>query len=267
VGELAADYLSADVPVWLFLVTAALVAAYGLFTGIESRGRKYGILFWLLVLPLAVVFLLAFGSVKPGRLLGQAGLDGSSLRGAWQVFCFLQGTAFLPVYAPVAENPEALVRAAKRGFCLAAAGNVALYLLLSGVFGVPTLAVMEHGALTLTALVKIPGGFLERQDALLCGIWILSVYAFAENSMGIMCYCLGGLENERQGHVAAVLSVLAALALGLCMHGFPKCQDAMWWLWRSLVVPVLTAVGIVGAILTKWRCKKRKEQSWDEAEE
>jgi hypothetical protein len=256
-GELAGRYLSVDTPVWLLLAVAALLAVYGLLLGIESRGRKYGILFWLLVLPLAGLFFLALGSLKPGRLLSGE-WDGNILGGAWQVYCCMLPAAFLPVYAPAANSSEDLVRAGKRGFCVAAIGNVILYILLAGVFGTSTLAVMEHGALTLTALVKIPGGFLERQDALLCGIWILSVYSFAENAMGVMYYCLGGLDSKGRRRTAGVWSVLAAFALGLCMYRSPEIRDAMFWLYRRLFVPVLTAVGVVGFLLVKWDARGKE---------
>jgi hypothetical protein len=229
----------------------------------ESRGRKYGVLFWLVVLPLTVVFLLALSSQKPGRWFQDAWMEEPVLAGAWQVFLFMQGVAVLPVYASAADSPQALVRAGKRGFLLAAAGNVVLYLLLTGVFGTATLGVMEHGALTLTALVKIPGGFLERQDALLCGIWLLSVYAFVDNAMGIMAWCLGGwsgcADRERpvpEGH--GVSTALAAFALALCICIVPNSRDILWRLYRRLAVPVLVAVPVAGGILMKWNSVRKE---------
>jgi hypothetical protein len=95
---------------------------------------------------------------------------------------------------------------------------------------------------------------------LLCGIWLLSVYAFAENAMGILSWCVGkaGHRGEALPEGHGIVSALAAFALGLCMYRFSGCRNVMWWLYRRLLVPVLVAVQVVGAVLTKCNSARKE---------
>lgn len=249
-GDVIRQYLIRDTPMWLVLGVLAVLAVYGLGAGLECRGRLYEALFWFVVLPLVILFFLAMVNVEPEGWLPVFRADGRRFaEGSYVVFAFLMSIAFLPMLAEgMAEHANA-TRVLKQSFVFSMCINLVLFLLLAGIFRVPTMAVMEEPALTLTAMVKVPGGFLERQDALLCGIWFVSVFAFVENALYYLVWCMrsisGKTENSRFLFGAGVL----VYALAFAMHRSGEFTDILvqYYLW--IAVPVLVFAVLLAGVL------------------
>lgn len=275
--DIIRQYLIRDTSAWLVTIVIILLAIYGLWKGVESRGRMYELLFWFVVLPLLFLFLLTAYNVEPDWWVPVFCAEGMQfLKNSYLVFAFLMSSAFLPIYAEhlSAEHADT-ARVLKQSFLLSAGINLVLYLLLTGIFGVPTVAAMEEATLELTAMVKVPGGFLERQDALLCGIWLVSLFAFVENALWSVVWCLercvkqgfdrcaekrSGASSYEKDHmrvrsllVAGV--VLYVLALGMERSG--AFTEELSCCYARLAVPVLFGIMLVEGVLPVW--KKRKK--------
>ena len=145
------------------------------------------------------------------------------------------------------------------GMCL----NLALFLLLAGIFRVPTMAVIEEPALTLTAMVKVPGGFFERQDALLCGIWFVSIFAFVENALYYSVYCARKICRKREQGWFLFGAGLLVYVLSLAMHYSRALLDTLVRCYLLTAVPLLVIVALLAGILpahasgTWWRGKEK----------
>lgn len=252
--DITGQYLVRDTPAWLVLALLVLLAVYGLRAGLESRGRMYEILFWFVLLPLLFLILLAANNVEVDRWVPVFRAEGLQvLKNSYLVFAFLTGSACLPMLAEgIAEDAD-VGRVLKQGYAFGACINLILFLLLTGIFGAPTVATMEEAALTLTAMVKVPGGFLERQDAFLCGIWLVSVFAFVENVLYDMVWCMRKMSKKTAGGWLLPVAGVLVYGLTLCMY---RSGDFAAWLGRGYVriaVPVLVGIMIVAAILSVWK--------------
>lgn len=252
--DITGQYLVRDTPAWLVLALLVLLAVYGLRAGLESRGRMYEILFWFVLLPLLFLILLAANNVEADRWVPVFRAEGLQvLKSSYLVFAFLTGSACLPMLSEgIAEDAD-VGRVLKQGYAFGACINLILFLLLTGIFGAPTVATMEEAALTLTAMVKVPGGFLERQDAFLCGIWLVSVFAFVENVLYDMVWCMRKMSKKTAGGWLLPVAGVLVYGLALCMYW---SGDFAAWLGRVYVriaVPVLVGIMIVAAILSVWK--------------
>ncbi len=191
-------YLLQGISVWLVLVLAVLLTAYGLSMGLESRGRRYELLYT----PVLVVFVLflffAAGGVKPERLW--RGMFFSPLRvlaGSGISAVGLLVSLFLPLYAGrTAGTAGERERALRGSFFRAAVLQLLFFLVQLGNFGAPTLATLEYPVLELGAAVHMTTGFLERQDAVLCCVWLIPLFAFAEDMLYAAGCCAKRLCRE-----------------------------------------------------------------------
>ena len=251
------QYLIGDIPAWLVLAVLAVLAVYGLCTGLESRGRMYELVFWFVLLPLLFLFFLAANNVEPDRWVPVFRAEGVQLlKNSYLVFAFFMSSAFLPMLVEGVSEHANVVRAVKQGFAFSVCVNLALFLVLTGIFGAPTVGTMREAVLTLTAMVKVPGGFLERQDALLCGIWLVSMFAFVENALYFAVWCLKkmGRKNENGWLLPGAGAFVYVLAM--CMYRSGRFVSQLTRIYARTLVPVLVGIMLVAYILSVWRSKK-----------
>ncbi len=183
-GHLIVSELLKEQSFYWIAVGIVALCAYNIFQGMEGRARVYEILFWFLMAPLFLMLFFAARDVELPRLFP---LYGSDSQGIWigSYFSFevfsLGGMALFLV--PFAKKKTSI-----RGACIASvlfAGLVllALYGILQGIFGVASMKMMEYPAVTLMSMIQIPGGFLQRQDALMVAVWFFTVFALLSSSM------------------------------------------------------------------------------------
>ena len=255
--DITREYLIRDTPAWLVLAVIAALAVYGLCAGLESRGRMYETVFWFVLLPLFFLFFLAAHNVEADRWMPVLCADRLQvLKNSYLVFAFFTGSTFLPMLSEGISEHADEARVLKQSYVFGVCVNVVLFLVLSGIFGVPTVATMDEAVLTLTAMVKVPGGFLERQDALLCGIWLVSVFAFAENALYYAVWCMGKIRRKREnGWLLPVAGVLVYV-LATVMYRSEAFASQLARIYARVAVPVLVGIVLVAWILSAWKNKR-----------
>lgn len=162
----------------LILGIILLLVVYGVTGGIEGRARVYEILFWILLLPLFVMFLCALPTVDtdywtPVFMEKTITL----LKGGYQVFLCFFALCLLPFLAEFVQRKEKLYKSGRNALFLVGGILLVLYLILLGMFGDKALATIEYPAVTMMSRVQITGGFLKRTDAIMFGIWFFTLFA------------------------------------------------------------------------------------------
>ena len=255
--DISRQYLIRDTPAWLVLVVIVVLAVYGLCTGLEDRGRMYELVFWFVLLPLLFLFFLAAHNVEPDRWVPVFRAEGVQfLKNSYLVFAFFVSSAFLPMLAEGVSEHADVARVVKQGFAFSVCVNLALFLVLTGIFGASTVATMKEAALTLTAMVKVPGGFLERQDALLCGIWLVSIFAVVENALYYALWCLKKMSRKNENGWLLPGAGVFVYVLALCMYRSERFASQLSRVYARTAVPVLVGIVLVACILWIWRNKK-----------
>ncbi len=229
----------------LISVLILLLAAYGTIRGLEGRARIYEILFWFLLAPLLLMLLFALRGANPDYWTPVAVSGGSFLAGSLTVFVF-----FLPVFLvlflkPHCNKPEKLLKCAGWAVGVAAVLNAVIYLALLGNFQVKTTVALERPVITLMSMVKLPGGFFERMDALMTAIWFFSMFALMNTGVFYSGHILKELFHEKKTHYG-LLAVLALEFIGArCFFTYQRAEG----LYRSFLAyvagPVLVALPLV----------------------
>lgn len=256
------QYLIRETPVWLVLAILTGLAVYALNAGIESRGRMYEMMFWVVLIPLLLLFFLAAHNVEADRWVPVFCTEGAKMfKSSYVVFAFFAGSVFLPMLMEnVSEHADA-TRVIRQGFLFSACANLILFLLLTGIFGAQTVATMDEAVVTLTAMVKIPGGFFERQDALLCAILLVSMFAFVENMFGYMVWCVKKIKPKcvHRWYLPAAGAVMYVLAV--CMNRSQRFRFLLARVYLSIAVPVLVGMVLVVCILSLWNNRRRHRKN------
>ncbi len=165
------------------LLTLAVAGVFGLRKGLESRIRIYEVLFWILLVPLAIILIIACVSVRPVYWLHTS----YTMSGFWKScgisFLFFSLASLLLFFKPHCNPPQKAAKSARCSILIALAFNVAVYLILLGIFQDRLLAQLEFPVILLMAVVKLPGGFFERQDAFMVGIWFFCLFALFHSTL------------------------------------------------------------------------------------
>lgn len=162
----------------LILVIILLLVYYGVSGGIEGRARVYEILFWILLLPLFLMMLLATPAVDIDYWLPVAMEAPSAiLQGGYQVFLCVSILFLVPFLAEYVGEKEKVCHSARRALCWTGGILGALYLLLLGMFGKDALSTLDYPAVTMMSRIQMTGGFFKRTDAFMFGIWFFTLYA------------------------------------------------------------------------------------------
>lgn len=183
-GDLILQNLLPDESYWLIILILILLGGYGIWRGIEGRARVYEILFWILMAPLLLMLLLAARDVDTWYWtpVFSHGLW-EMILGTGAVFLFYLIVIFAFFLTPYLQNSRMAGYSCRKSLLITAFLNGAVYLVLLGNFGVNALASMPYAVIDLMSMVKLPGGFFERQDAFMVAIWFFTLYAFINTGM------------------------------------------------------------------------------------
>lgn len=262
-GDLILRNLLEEESYWLIIFILILLGGYGIWRGIEGRARVYEILFWILMAPLILMLLLAAKDIDTNYWTPVFSHDlWALLRGTGLVFIFYMIVSFAFFLTPYLKHSSQAGHSCRKSLLIAAAVNGAVYLVLLGIFGTNSLAAMPYGIIDLMSMVKLPGGFFERQDAFMVAIWFFTLYAFintgmfyASDLMKFLTRCRAGKQPHRQtdgsGDVVQLCTVAAAMiltfAVAAAMYLSMECRQYFYrfQLWVAAPLLILLMIGLL----------------------
>lgn len=181
----------------MILLTLAAAAFFGLVRGLESRVRVYEVLYWFLLIPLLVILVIACAGIDPNAWTPVAASTlPNFIKSSYVSFLFFSGASLYVLFLKSCQKKEQAYAGTRHALLVVLGLNLVIYLILLGVFRTELLAHRRWPVIDLMAVVKLPGNFLERQDALMVGIWFFCLFAFLDSMLyyavdffaGILCF-------------------------------------------------------------------------------
>ena len=181
----------------MILLTLAAAAFFGLVRGLESRVRVYEVLYWFLLIPLLVILVIACAGIEPNAWTPVAASTlPNFIKSSYVSFLFFSGASLYVLFLKSCQKKEQAYAGTRHALLVVLGLNLIIYLILLGVFRTELLAHRRWPVIDLMAVVKLPGNFLERQDALMVGIWFFCLFAFLDSMLyyavdffaGIFCF-------------------------------------------------------------------------------
>jgi len=241
----------------LILVILMVLVYYGVSGGIEGRARIYEILFWILLLPLFLMLLLALPAVDTDYWtpVFSEGIGGV-LRGGYQVFLGIPALSVIPFLAGYVREQKQIYRCGKWALLFTGGILVVLYLILLGMFGAEALKTLDYPAVTMMSRIQMTGGFLKRTDAFMFAVWFFTLYALLNS----LVFSAGNLWNRKQEHIRWWLLFETGLVL-LLADGFYRWKELEFYyemFYRYVGTPFVVIAPAVVLLLRK------KEQTGNE---
>ena len=259
-SDLMVSELLKDSSFVLAAVLLVLLCGYGIWQGIEGRARVYEILFWFVFLPLILMLLLATKDVNtiywtPVMMHSL----GSFLKGM-AVVVLLYGTlAFVLFLQPYLANDVRVGRTCRKSLCVTVIFNAAIYLITLGIFCSGMLPKMKYPAITLMSMIKLPGGFFERQDAFMVAIWFFTIYAFINTGMFyasdlLKAVCQKGKQQNKEKLIIPLV-MFFTFAVTLLFYRLPEWKTIFIWIqaiaFLSLAVIFPLCIGRISKCMKK----------------
>ncbi len=243
------------------LLVIVLLALYGASAGMEARARVYELLFWVLVIPLVILLLLCVRQVQVIQwfpMLGESDAISWSWfwSGTWQCFAAFLPVTFVVFLVPHVQDFKKAGRAAAGAVALSGAALFVLYLILLGIFGSGALAKEQYPVITLMGMVKIPGDFLKRLDAVMVGGWFFTLYALIGTTLFygavIMRRAMTGREAAGFSKQAWFFALAAAAyAIAFWFHLSPNAEVSAMKLFYLAGVPFAVVVPVVSFFICR----------------
>ena len=183
--EIVRETMLPSTPYSVIFLSIIGVAAYAAGKGFETRARLAELLVPIVFLPFAGVLTLAAIGADYTNLLPmlQASEPSNILLGGIIIAMGYKGIEYLLLIHPYIENPKKLRRAS-----LYAVACVSILVTIStaitiATFGDRGLSRQRWPFLEVMDTISFPSAFIERQDAVIMSIWIISVFAILSSGL------------------------------------------------------------------------------------
>ncbi len=205
-------YLFPKTPMPFFIVTMCILIGYGIKNSIRGMIRFNEVAFFIIFLPMLLVFSFCFNKGDYSNLLPfKLESIENILGGAKSSLYIFSGIEILYLYFPYLTNKENTNKALRSSFIFICIFNLILYVLCLFTFGSNHLKILLNPALTLIRVVDVPGSFLERWEGIVLSFWIFYCFTSAVNisffARELMCKTFNINKN------ITILIILIAVAL------------------------------------------------------
>lgn len=182
-GEVVISTLMAGGSRQMVILTLLFLCGYAASGGIENRARMEEVLFYIILLPLLFMLLFSLREVDVENLFPlRTENTGNIAMGGYFTFAVYSVTPMLLLLTPYfgltsKEQIGKMKKTSMNAILFLSILNGLLFIILLGAFGVEGVKVQNWPIITLMTVIKAPGGFLERLDVLMIGVWLLSIFS------------------------------------------------------------------------------------------
>jgi len=215
--EIVRETMLFKTPYFAIFACMAAVSAYAAGKGIEVRARLCEILILLVLLPFALVLLMAGLDADYSNLLPvmrRSGLSDVMLGGLF-IGATYRGIEFLMLVHPYVDKPMEARRGAVKALVFVGGLITLATVVTIAKFGAQGLTQQRWPFLEIMDTINFPGSFIERQDALMMSIWIISVFAILSSGLFFSAVIMKDLAKvgKRFHYVLAMLPLIFAVSV------------------------------------------------------
>lgn len=183
-GEIINETLLEDTDPRIIILLILIVSAYAASKGLEVRARITEVIYFLVVVPIFVFLILGLSKVDLTNLMPLFTNSPSDIiSGGFSVFLTYSVVELLLFTAPLIHFKTADMKKGRKVYhyviqALVITGilNVLIFIVTMGILGNAQTGQKLWSMVTIMQIIKLPGGFLQRQEALILTFWMLSFF-------------------------------------------------------------------------------------------
>lgn len=166
-----------DMSEYVLAIAMLLVAGFGAIKGIEVRGRIGELMFYVVLLPILIIILLSVSEIRTENLLPVfTDSESGVVSGGYLVFTTFSVLELLLFISPFVRGRKYIYKSVTGAILCMSAILILLFVASVGIFTTNGVVNDRWSTVILMQVVKMPGGFLSRQDGLMLAFWMGSVF-------------------------------------------------------------------------------------------
>ncbi len=198
-GDVIKQTLLEDTDHRIIILMLLMVSAYAASKGFEIRARIAELLFFIVITPILILLVLGLKDINITNLLPIfVEKPGDIVLGGYQIFLTFSMLELLLFTAPlISYSRSGYEKAIKKGkglfahviqaLCIVIVINFLFFLVTVGILGVEETRLKLWSSVTIMQIIKLPGDFIQRQDALILTFWMLSIFTIISGFLYYMC--------------------------------------------------------------------------------
>ena len=239
-------------PKVMILIGMTLILVYGTVKGVEVRARLSEIFFYIALVPIVLIGLFSLPEADWGQLfvgtdLSLTGVFWGSLV-TWVLMAPVEWLLYIDVSGSF-QNPFKIF-----SWAIGIGGILILliYILCVTVLSVPGMAAERWPTVILMQIVRIPGGFLSRQDGLMLSFWIFAMFI---SLSGALSHASDLLWRDRETSKKWCVLLLAFFGSAAAFYlGMNRKFLNMYF--SAMIISGMILLGILFLFICVHRCKK-----------
>lgn len=239
-------------PKVMIVIGMALILVYGTVKGIEIRARLSEIFFYIALVPIVLIGLFSLPEADWSQLF--AGTD-LSLTGVFQgalVTWVLMAPVEWLLYIDSSGSFRNPFKIFSWSIGIGGILIMLIYILCVTVLSVPGMAAERWPTVILMQIVRIPGGFLSRQDGLMLSFWIFAMFISLSGALSHTSNLLwSGREKSKKWCVLLLACFGSAVAFYLGMN-----REFLNIYFQAMIISGIILLVIIFWFICKHRCKK-----------
>lgn len=183
-GEVINETLLEETDSRIIIIMLLLISAYAASKGFEVRARITEVLYFIVIVPLLIFLLLGLRDADISNLMPiftESPKD--IITGGYGVFLtfsllelILFSAPFIQINKTNVSKERSIFSYIVQALIIGGIMDLLLFLVTVGILGIEETKAKVWSTISIIQVIELPGGFIQRQDALLISIWMLSVF-------------------------------------------------------------------------------------------
>lgn len=193
-GEVIKETLLEDTDVRIIILMLLLISAYSASKGFEVRARITELFYFIVLIPMLIFLFFGLGNVNVTNLLPLFTQPYEKIvYGGYMVFLTFTTLEFL-LFSMHFVQPKTTGKFKNstyhyifKALFIVGIINVLLYIVTVGTIGTVDTGKKLWSTINMIQIVDLPGGVLQRHDALIISIWMISIFTLTSGFLYYLC--------------------------------------------------------------------------------
>lgn len=224
----------------------------------ERRGRMGEVLYPCVMIPLAILLVVAAFGMKPEHFTaGKANWNLDTVKHSFQVFTAFGGVGLILFESRFLHKGAVRIKAAVKGVLLTCIGILAVFIIGIGSFGEQGMKALSWPAITLMSNVEIPGGFLQRFDILFLALLLISFFVAASTAFHYLKMISTEMLRKGEDRIYAFPVLLLSVIGVLWCKNADIAEKLFITVNCYILVPIMTVFTVLFAVI-EWEKRRRR---------
>lgn len=176
-GQIINETLLTDTNYKIIIFVILFVAAYAAYKGIEVRARIAEILYFIVLVPIFLAFLIGLTKIDLSNIAPLFTEPGNNIMSSsYLILLTYSAIEFIILEIPLVNKDRKVVKQVSKSVLVVGTLNILMFIVTVGIIGVYGAKEKLWSAVSIMQVIEMPGGFVQRQDGIIIALFIVSIF-------------------------------------------------------------------------------------------